>query len=42
MLIYDNDTASFDLSDIFLESLTTKGYSSFRAIRWGINIVNDW
>jgi hypothetical protein len=40
MLICYDDTASFDLSDIFLVSLTPRGYT-FRPIRRGINVVND-
>ena len=40
MLIWDYDTASFDLSDIFLVSLTPRG-NTFRPIRWGINVIND-
>ena len=40
MLIRDDDTASFYLSDIFLVSLTPRGYT-LRPIWWGINVVND-
>lgn len=40
MLICDDDTASFDLSDIFLVSLASRGYT-FRPIRRAIDIINE-